>query len=68
MTQLQYSRQEIVATLRRTGFAELADEALRVLKNEIRKHRPLSVALDGAVEPAIEEMRERGVLPDLQVS
>ena len=44
------------------------DEALRVLKNEIRKHRPLSVALEGAVEPAIEEMRERGVLPDLQVS
>ena len=25
------------------------DEALRVLKNEIRKHRPLSVALEGAV-------------------
>jgi urocanate hydratase len=44
------------------------DEALRVLKNEIRKHRPLSVALDGAVEPAVEEMRERGVLPDMQVS
>jgi urocanate hydratase len=44
------------------------DEALRVVKNEIRKHRPLSVALEGAVQPAIEEMRERGVLPDLQVS
>ena len=44
------------------------DEALRVLKNEIRKHRPLSVALDGPAQPAIAEMRERGVLPDLQVS
>ena len=44
------------------------DEALRVLKNEIRKHRPLSVALEGPVQPAIDEMRERGVLPDLQVS
>jgi hypothetical protein len=43
------------------------DEALRVLKNEIRKHRPLSVALEGAVPPALAEMRERGVLPDLQV-
>lgn len=43
------------------------DEALRVLKNEIRKHRPLSVALEGAAEPAIAEMRERGVLPDLHV-
>jgi urocanate hydratase len=44
------------------------DEALRVLKNEIRKHRPLSVALEGAMAPAIAEIRERGVLPDLQVS
>jgi urocanate hydratase len=43
------------------------DEALRVLKNEIRKHRPLSVALEGEVQPALAEMRERGVLPDLQV-
>ena len=44
------------------------DEALRVLKNEIRKRRPLSVALEGAVQPALEEMLERGVLPDLQVA
>lgn len=44
------------------------DEALRVLKNEIRKHRPLSVALEGGVQATIAEMRERGVLPDLQVS
>ena len=44
------------------------DEALRVLKNEIRKHRPLSVVLEGEVQPALAEMRERGVLPDLQVS
>jgi hypothetical protein len=44
------------------------DEALRTLKNEIRKHRPLSVALEGPVQPALAEMRERGVLPDLQVS
>jgi len=44
------------------------DEALRVLKNEIRKHRPLSVALEGGVQSALAEMSERGVLPDLQVS
>ncbi len=43
------------------------DEALRVLKNEIRKRRPLSVALEGEVRPALEEMLERGVLPELQV-
>jgi hypothetical protein len=44
------------------------DEALRILKNEIRKHRPASVVLEGAVDPALAEMRARGVLPDLQVS
>jgi urocanate hydratase len=44
------------------------DEALRILKNEIRKHRPVSVALVGSVGPALAEMLERGVLPDLQVS
>jgi urocanate hydratase len=44
------------------------DEALRVLKNEIRKRRPLSVALEGAVQSALAEMLERGVLPDLQVA
>ncbi len=43
------------------------DEALRVLKNEIRKGRPLSVVLEGKTEPALEELRERGVLPELQV-
>lgn len=44
------------------------DEALRVLKNEIRKHKPLSVALIADLEPALAEMAERGVLPDLHVS
>jgi hypothetical protein len=44
------------------------DEALRILKNEVRKHRPVSVALEGAMQPAFAEMRERGVLPDLQLS
>jgi Urocanase Rossmann-like domain len=43
------------------------DEALRVLKNEIRKHRPLSVALKGDVQHILTEMAERGVLPDLQI-
>jgi urocanate hydratase len=43
------------------------DEALRVLKNEIRKHQPVSVTLLGAEQPALDEMAERGVVPDLQV-
>ena len=32
---MQYSRQEVVATLRRAGFAEAADEALRVLPDPV---------------------------------
>ena len=35
MTQSQYSRREIVATLRRAGLAEVADEALRVLPDPV---------------------------------
>ena len=44
------------------------DEALRVLKNEIRQHRPLGVGLIAEVGPVLAEMAERGVLPDLCVS
>jgi urocanate hydratase len=43
------------------------DEGLRVLKNEIRKHRPLSVAVLAGIQPVVGEMVERGVLPDLLV-
>jgi antitoxin component HigA of HigAB toxin-antitoxin module len=35
VTQLQYSRQEIVATLRRAGLTEVADEALQVLPDPV---------------------------------
>jgi urocanate hydratase len=41
------------------------DEALRILKNEIRKHQAVSVGISAAPESIIAEMRERGVLPDL---
>jgi hypothetical protein len=44
------------------------DEALRVLKNEIRQHKPLSVALIADLEPSLAEMIERGVLPDLHIT
>ncbi|HEY1985418.1 MAG TPA: hypothetical protein VGG85_08415 [Terracidiphilus sp.] len=42
------------------------DEALRILKNEIRKHEPVAVCV--SVLPAIleMEMEERGVSPDIQ--
>ena len=41
------------------------DEALRVLKNEVRRKRPVSVGLEGGVDANLEEMIERGVAPEL---
>ena len=40
------------------------DEALRTLKNQIRQCRPLSVGLIANVPSTLQEMAERGVLPD----
>lgn len=39
-------------------------EALRILKNEIRQRRVVSVVLTGAVDAAVAEMIDRGVQPD----
>lgn len=41
------------------------DEALRILKNEIRKRQTVSVGVSVAPAMMEAEMRERGVLPDL---
>lgn len=41
------------------------DEALRILKNEIRKHAPVAVCVGAARLKIEREMIERGVLPDL---
>jgi len=41
------------------------DEALRILKNEIRKRQPVAVCVGTAVEAVEREMAERGVRPDL---
>lgn len=41
------------------------DEALRILKNEIRKREPVSVAVSIAPQAIVKEMLDRGVLPDL---
>lgn len=41
------------------------NEALRILKNEIRKCNAVAVGVTGSPERVVEEMRERGVLPDL---
>jgi urocanate hydratase len=44
------------------------DEAVRVLKNEVRQHKPLGVALIAEMEPVLAEIAARGLLPDLQVT
>jgi urocanate hydratase len=41
------------------------DEALRILKNEIRKHETVAVCVAAAPEAVEREMLERGVLPNL---
>jgi len=41
------------------------DEALRILKNEIRKKQSVAVGVSIAPESLLQEMNERGVLPDL---
>ena len=41
------------------------DEALRILKNEVRKHETVAVCVAAAPEAVEREMLERGVLPDL---
>src|SRR6185437_9318665 len=41
------------------------DEALRILKNEIRKKNPVAVGVAASPSGVLAEMRERGVLPDL---
>lgn len=40
-------------------------EALRILKNEIRNHRAVSVVVTGEVEAIVSEMIARGVQPDI---
>jgi urocanate hydratase len=41
------------------------DEALRAIKNEIRKHRPLSVGLEGEPSSVLAEIIDRGVAPEI---
>jgi hypothetical protein len=53
----------------RHGFCDFVvnslDEALRILKNEVRRARPVSVGLTRAPHLCVEEMIDRGLQPDL---
>lgn len=59
---------EIKKALRRGEIdfvIDTLDEAIRALKNEVRKKRPLSVALIAEVDATLAEMMERGLQPDM---
>jgi urocanate hydratase len=53
----------------RHGFCDFVvnnlDEALRILKNEVRKKQPVSVCLEGDLTATLHEAVERGLQPDL---
>jgi urocanate hydratase len=53
----------------KTGYCEVLvtslDEALRILKNAVRKGEPASVGLVGNCADVIPELAKRGVVPDL---
>ena len=44
------------------------DEALRILKNELRKHQPAAVCVTASSGVIEAEMEARGVLPDLAIA
>ena len=53
----------------RHGFCDFVvnnlDEALRILKNEVRKKQPVSVCLEGDLAATLRDGVERGLQPDL---
>jgi hypothetical protein len=46
-------------------FVNSLEEALRILKNEIRKRQPVSVGVAADPTQLVDQMLDRGVLPDL---
>jgi urocanate hydratase len=62
-------RADACRTAMRSGACDFivntVDEALRILKNEIRKHKPVSVALQMDEDSALDELIDRGVSPEL---
>jgi urocanate hydratase len=63
------SKADICRAAMRSGACDFivnsVDEALRILKNEIRKHKPVSVALSMNEASALDELLERGVQPEM---
>lgn len=63
------ARSEAVRYCVRNGIVDFAvrtlDEALRILKNEIRKQQPVAVLLESEPTGVLAEMVERGAQPDI---
>ena len=63
------TRTEAVRHCVRNGIVDFAvttlDEALRILKNEIRKQQPIAVLLEREPASVLAEMVERGAQPDM---
>jgi urocanate hydratase len=63
------ARAEVCRAALRSGACDFVvnsvDEALRILKNEIRQRRPVSVGLTMELNAALEELNERGVQPEV---
>jgi hypothetical protein len=63
------TRAEAVRHCVRNGIVDFAvttlDEALRILKNEIRKQQPIAVLLEREPAGALTEMVERGAQPEM---
>lgn len=61
--------QDAAKQILRAGFCDFVvndlDEALRIVKNEIRKRQPVSVCLVADISATVAEMSERGVQPDI---
>ena len=62
-------RPEVSRAAMRSGACDFVvntvDEALRVLKNEIRQRKPISVGLTLAPDAGLNELLDRGVQPEL---
>ena len=63
------TRTEAVRHCVRNGIVDFAvttlDEALRILKNELRKQQPIAVLLEREPASVLAEMVERGAQPDM---
>jgi hypothetical protein len=63
------TRTEAIRYCVRNGIVDFAvttlDEALRILKNELRKRQPIAVLLEREPASVLAEMVERGAQPDL---